>query len=147
MVNINILNGGNITITTGGSAPAARTATRVWYGDDENVYTDYEIEGSILGPVVGEPTDQIPNVTTIRKIEFGSTVTDVSDTAFMNCNDLTCVIIPDSVNFTWIGESVFDGCSNLTSITIGNYVTTIGMGAFSRCGFTNIVIPNNVEEV
>ena len=33
----------------GSSAPAARTATRVWYGDDENVYTDYEISGIIEG--------------------------------------------------------------------------------------------------
>ena len=47
MVTINTLNGGNITITTGGSTPTARTATRVWYGNDENVYTDYEINGKI----------------------------------------------------------------------------------------------------
>ena len=49
MVTIETLNGGNITITTGGStpAPSTRTATRVWYGNDENVYTDYEIVGNI----------------------------------------------------------------------------------------------------
>ena len=47
-VYINTLSGGDITV---GSAPAptptTRTATRVWYGDDENVYTDIEIEGAI----------------------------------------------------------------------------------------------------
>ena len=47
MVTIGTLNGGNITITTGGSTPTTRTATRVWYGNDENVYTDYEIVGGI----------------------------------------------------------------------------------------------------
>lgn len=31
------------------SQPATRTATRVWYGDDENVYTDYEFSGDIQG--------------------------------------------------------------------------------------------------
>ena len=47
MVTINTLNGGDIIVTTGSSTPAARTATRVWYGNDESVYTDYEISGSI----------------------------------------------------------------------------------------------------
>lgn len=43
-ITINILNTGTLTIK-----PAPRAATRVWYGDDESVYTDYEIEGVITG--------------------------------------------------------------------------------------------------
>ena len=39
---INNLITGTMTLGSGGSAPVARTATRVWYGNDENVYTDYD---------------------------------------------------------------------------------------------------------
>ncbi len=83
-----------------GSIPAARTATRVWYGDDENVYTDYEISGTIKGSdssMGQEATTQIPRVDLAKKIEIGSTVTNIGEYAFANCNDLNEVIINNSV--------------------------------------------------
>jgi hypothetical protein len=43
MVNINTLNGGNITITTG---PATRAVTRIWWSSEPNDYDDYLIEGT-----------------------------------------------------------------------------------------------------
>ena len=49
---------------------------------------------------------------------------------------------------TSIGESAFNGCSNLTSITIPNNVISIGSSAFSSCsGLTNITIPNSVTSI
>ena len=39
--------------------------------------------------------------------------------------------IPDSI--TSIGDYAFNGCSNLTSVTIGNGVTSIGYEAFGYC--------------
>ena len=94
-VYINTLIGGNITIGSGGSAPAARTATRVWYGDDPNVYTDYEIEGYIEGSI--EPTTQISNVENAKKIEIGSSVYGINNYSFINCYNLTDIIIPYTV--------------------------------------------------
>ena len=50
------------------------------------------------------------------------------------------VVIPESVEFkgishsvTSIGESAFENCSGLTSVTIGNSVKSIGGAAFSGC--------------
>ena len=41
------------------------------------------------------------------------------------------VTIPSSV--TEIGESAFQDCNSLTSVEIGNGVTSIGEGAFREC--------------
>ena len=57
--------------------------------------------------------------------------------AFENCTGLTSITIGNSV--TSIGEDAFSGCSGLTSITIPNSVTSIGGGAFSGCvGLTTV---------
>lgn len=120
MVTIGTLNGGNITITSGGSTPATRTATRVWYGNDESVYTEYEISGSIYSPGKNEdddilPTEQIPNVTSAKKIEIGTSVTNIGYGAFCACVSLINLTIPNSV--TSIGNYAFGDCSGLTSVT------------------------------
>ena len=119
-IHITRLNGGDITIGSGGSAPATRTATRVWYGNDENVYTDYEIEGAINGSyneMYGDDwyTDQIPNVASAKKIEIGSTVTSLGSRAFFQCQDLISISIPDTV--TSIGSEAFDCTYNLANMT------------------------------
>ena len=51
--------------------------------------------------------------------------------AFCNCSSLTSVTIGNSV--TTIGWNAFSNCSSLTSVTIPNSVTTIGNEAFSGC--------------
>ena len=50
------------------------------------------------------------------------------------------IVIPETVNYegisysvTSIGNYAFDGCSDLTSITIPSSVTSIGNGAFLDC--------------
>ena len=59
---------------------------------------------------------------------------------------ITSVAIGNSV--TSIGENAFYGCSGLTSVTIPNSVTSIGFGAFSGCsGLTSVTIPNSVTSI
>ena len=72
-------------------------------------------------------------------------VTAIGDSAFMYCENLTCVIIPYSV--TTIGEDAFLGCSNLKNIDIPNSVTNIGEYAFSYSGLTSMTIPNSVTHI
>ena len=73
-------------------------------------------------------------------------VTSIGESVFDGCEGLTSITIPDSV--TSIGEYAFCGCTGLTSITIPNSVTSIGESAFSGCtGLTSITIPDSVTSI
>ena len=78
--------------------------------------------------------------------------------AFQHCEEITSVIIPNSV--TYIDDGAFSGCTSLNSVSIGNSVTRIGYaydsdtfdpfeypgGAFSGCpNLSSIEIGNAVE--
>ena len=65
----------------------------------------------------------------------------IADYAFYYCSSLTSVTIGNSV--TTIGKYAFCGCSSLISITIPNSVTSIGDCAFYNCAFTKDNFINN----
>ena len=66
--------------------------------------------------------------------------------AFSGCSGLTSVTIGNGV--TSIGDYAFMDCGGLTSVTIGNSVTSIDYGAFRGCsGLTSVTIPNSVTSI
>ena len=75
-----------------------------------------------------------------------NSVTSIGESAFEGCSGLTSLTIPNSV--ISIGEDAFRGCSGLTSLTIPNSVTSIGGFAFSNCsGLTSVTIGNSVTSI
>ena len=71
-------------------------------------------------------------------------VTSIGNSAFEDCENLTSITIPNSV--TSIGYRAFDDCDNLTSITIPNSVTSIGEEAFLYCDkLKTIYIPKGTK--
>ena len=109
----------------------------------------------------------IPSSITYKNATF--IVTSIGENAFLYCEDLTSVTIPNSItgigggafsglkgltsieipnSVTYIGEVAFSGCSGLTSIEIPNSVTSIGYQTFRNCtGLTSIEIPNSVTNI
>jgi len=74
-------------------------------------------------------------------------VTAIGESSFQNCRGLTSVTIPNSV--TYIARYAFLGCSGLSGeLTIPNSVTSIYEWTFSGCsGLTSVTIPNSVTSI
>ena len=70
----------------------------------------------------------------------------LGNSAFEGCSSLTSLTIPSSV--TSIGAFAFKGCSGLTSLTIPSGVTSIGNSAFEGCSsLTSLTIPSSVTSI
>jgi hypothetical protein len=151
MVTIGTLNGGNITVTLG-SGGNSKTRFTLQDGTVE----EYDIEGTLnkqwlIDHGYWEGTMSIW-LKQIREIELGNTVTTIGESAFDNCENLTSVTIPSSV--TSIGTldnsdyiGAFQSCINLTSLTIEDGIAIIGSYAFYGCGLPSVTIPNSVRSI
>ena len=111
-------------------------------------------DGGVVVSCVGDPTKSDRNkysgeiVIPETVIHNGLTynVVGIFTYAFYGCTDLTSITIPNSV--TSIGSATFYGCTGLTSVTIPNSVTSIDYQAFSYCsGLTSVTIPNSVTSI
>lgn len=63
----------------------------------------------------------------------GFTVIGVADGAFAGCTQLQSITLPNSEEFTYIGQYAFAECTSLKKITIPESVTEISTGAFAFC--------------
>ena len=73
-------------------------------------------------------------------------VTSIGESAFEGCTGLTSITISSSVKS--LEKGAFYGCSGLTSVKIPNGVTKIGLGAFSACtNLTCVIIPSSVTDI
>ena len=125
----------------------AASADAVQIGD---FYYNLKTEGGknvaevIKNPVLYEGDIVIPTTVTDNGIEYS--VTSIGASAFDGCLNLTSVTIPNSV--TSIGNYAFYCCACLTSATIGNGVTSMGEGAFYNCiRLTSVSIGSGVTSI
>jgi hypothetical protein len=75
-----------------------------------------------------------------------ASVTRILDGAFAWSTGLTSVTIGDNV--TSIGHQAFDRCTSLTNVILGTKITSIGWTAFGRCdGLTGLYFRGNAPIV
>ncbi len=92
------------------------------------------------------PTGDLEIPETVEYNSITYSVTRIGDKAFNGCGELTSVSIPNSV--TSIGEYAFEDCTELTSVTIPNSVTSIDSYAFLYCnGLETIIIGSGVTNI
>lgn len=86
----------------------------------------------------------VPSTVIYRGGEYA--VKEIEKSAFYQCKDITSIIVGDSVSS--IGSSTFYGCSSLKTITLGNGITTISDYAFYGCSsLENLTIPANLVTI
>ena len=73
-------------------------------------------------------------------------VTEIASRAFDGCSELTSVTVPGSI--ATIGMRAFVSCSALTSAYLGEGLQTIGMMAFSNCtALDTVSMPSTLTQV
>lgn len=80
------------------------------------------------------------------KVILPNTITEIGDSAFSGCNELSAIEIPNSVSK--IGVSAFSYCKALKSITVPGSVETIGNEAFYSCSaLANVTLENGIRNI
>lgn len=128
-------------LTMCGLVPASAQNT---HPDDEIWYTSSNDE--IIEPYNTSSISSNTYQNGMGVIKFQTSITEVHESLFVQCEELTSVILPNSV--TTIKPSAFLGCTNLTSITLSDNLASIGSHAFNSCtNLTSITLPNSVESI
>lgn len=99
---------------------------------DEQSYT-------VMGYKGTEQTVVIPDT------YAGKPVTILFDKLFVGHEEITSVIIPETV--TDLGEFLFDGCKNLRHIQLPSNLQYLWGYTFARCGLEEIVLPDSLKRI
>ena len=120
----------------------------LWSSNGNLILMD-ENTGSLTIPdsvtAIGEGA--FANLDGLRTIIIPSTVKRIEKNAFKNNTTLETVIIQErnGEGVEYIGDSAFDGCSNLQSINLPDTIITIGSVCFRNCTkLDNIKLPNKL---
>lgn len=109
-----------------------------------SLYYEYKIENGEV-TITDCDLDMRGDVIIPDTIE-GYSVTAIGDNAFSGCDEITSIVIPDSVKI--IEQFAFSGCDGLLSATIGSGVTTLGRNIFWSCkNLESVIIKDGVTSI
>ena len=115
----------------------------------ETVLPSWSFNGGVLEELdVNCPFGQstFAQITTLKKVTLGGSITEIPEKAFLNCTELQTVSIPSGL--TKIGSQAFFGCSSLQNVTLPASLKEIGYQAFRDCdALTSITFPDSLEKV
>ena len=143
-----------IIMATGTSAETLDNG--LWYSIENDEVTIGGYSGSATEVIIPETIEGYPvtkirynaflNCESLESVTIPDSVKTIGDWAFYNCSSLKSITIPDSVKT--IGDAVFCYCASLENVTLGNSVTDIGASAFCGCtSLISITIPDSVTTI
>lgn len=114
---------------------------------DDSTETVVEIPAEIEDvPVTEISASAFSGRNNLTEVIIPDSITTISNAAFSNCKNLKIVIIPDSVKY--IGDSAFQGCDSLEYVIFGDGLKTVGSLAFKDCKALKVVdLGNSVEAI
>ncbi|MBO4690811.1 MAG: leucine-rich repeat protein [Paludibacteraceae bacterium] len=119
------------------------STTAIWaseqIGGINYVLNDNEMTAKI---VTSKPTGDVIIPDSVKSAEKTYVVTEIGSEAFSNCNELTSVVLPNSLKK--IGNCAFYECTELTSINLPDSVEEVGVNAFYSCGLTQPVYNKHI---
>lgn len=82
----------------------------------------------------------------IKTLSLDSGVTSIGESAFENCTNLSSVTFPNSL--LYIEDSAFEGCENLVSALLPGNLLRIGSWSFSNCtNLKSLRLPDSVRDI
>lgn len=143
------------------SAPTFTERAVYYYSCECGAIGDQTFEGTVLQPteevtyqisqdgryytVSGKKSTKSSDIVIAEKID-NKPVKSIAYRAFAGRNELTSVVIPDSV--TDIDDYAFANCLELKSVTLGAGIKTIGAHAFENCvALETITLPDVLTDI
>ena len=91
------------------------------------------------------PAPWLSSYADVKEVVIEEGVTNIGNSAFCYCSNITSVTIPKSV--TSIGKYAFYWCNEISEIELPNTLTSIGDCAFYCTGLTSLTIPKSVTSI
>ncbi|MCM1529797.1 MAG: leucine-rich repeat protein [Alistipes sp.] len=82
----------------------------------------------------------------IPKVINGTPVEEIAEDAFMECPNITAVVLPDSVHF--LNPRIFAKCESLCEVILPDYIFSISNESFLECvSLKKIRLPENLVNI
>jgi len=148
--------GGETSATTTGTAGETQTSsqTSAVAGNTDEIFV---WEGTVITGLTekGQAAEEIviPDTCTaidkdaffqadMKSVVIGSSVEEIGDSAFWECNDFESISFPGSVKK--IGKNAFNKCDKLKTITFSEGLLEIGDGAFGATSCETVTFPESL---
>ena len=109
--------------------------------------TTLTITNTQQDPYIGIPNSYFKSKTTIRSITIGEYINSIGQSAFETCRNLTSITFTPTSVITNIGSYAFAGCSLSSTLTIPTSLMNIGTYAFTDSSLNNITIPSALTRI